>query len=114
MEDDPELAELRRRRMAQIQQQQDQDAARQQVAAQQQAEMEAQKQAILRQIMTPEARERLARLRMTKPDLVSTIEMQLIQLAQSGRLNQMIDDATLKALMERAIPKKREIKIERR
>jgi programmed cell death protein 5 len=114
MDEDRELEELRRRKMAQMQQQQEHEIARQQMAAQQQAEVEAQKQAILRQIMTPEARERLARIRMTKPDVAQTIEMQLIQLAQAGRIQQMIDDATLRALLERAIPKKREIKIERR
>jgi len=114
MDDDPELAELRRRRMAQVQQQQEQDVARQHMAAQQQAEMDAQKQAVLRQILTPEARERLARIRMTKPEIANNIEMQLIQLAQAGRIQNMIDDEMLKSLLERAIPRKREIKIERR
>ncbi len=69
------------------------------------AEYDAKKRAILRQILTPDARERINVLRMTKPELVTNIESQLIVLAQSGRL-QKIDDAKLQ-------PKKREIQIRR-
>jgi programmed cell death protein 5 len=108
--EDPELEALRQRKMAELQQNSQQQAAAQDRARQ----MEAQKQAVLRQIVTPEARERLANVRMTSPDLANTVEMQLIQLAQSGRLNEMVSDAMLKNILRQIAPQRREITIERR
>ena len=108
--EDPELEALRQKKMAEMQQNSQQQAAAQERAKQ----MEMQKQAILRQIVSPEARERLANVKMTNPDLANTVEMQLIQLAQSGRLNEMVSDAMLKNILRQIAPQRREINIERR
>ncbi|MGQ0534747.1 MAG: DNA-binding protein [Methanobacteriota archaeon] len=110
MADDPELDELRRRKLAELQS----EAQRQGQAAAERAQYEAEKQSVLRRILTPEARERLSALAMARPEVVDAVERQLIALAQSGRVRGQIDDPTLKALLARLVPPKRETRIERR
>ena len=45
----------------------------------QEEQIEAQKQQLLRQILTPEARQRLTNLKMIKPEFTEQLELQLIQ-----------------------------------
>ncbi|MBR2665464.1 MULTISPECIES: DNA-binding protein [Methanobrevibacter] len=116
-----DLDEIRQRRMAELQAQQAaaQNQAQQQAMAQAQqqeaqAQFEAQKKQILGQIMTPEARQRLANLKLTKPELVNQIEIQLIQSAQAGSLRGKVTDEQLKVLLRQIAGQKREIKITRK
>jgi programmed cell death protein 5 len=108
--DEDELDAIRRKKLTELQQYQNQTVAEQQYREQ----VQAQRQQILRQILTPEARERLGRIELAYPELKENIENQLIQLAQSGRVKSRIDDATLRQILERVIPRRRDIKIERR
>jgi len=96
--------------MEEVQAQQSGHAAQEEQARQ----FEAQKQSILRQILTPEARDRLANIKLASPEQANMVEMQLIQLAQSGRLQGVITDAMLKDILMKIMPQQREIKIERR
>ena len=116
-----ELDEIRQKRMAELQAQQAaaQNQMQQQAAAQAQQQeaqrqFEAQKKQILGQIMTPEARQRLANLKLTKPELVNQIEIQLIQSAQAGSLRGKVTDEQLKVLLRQIAGQKREIKITRK
>ena len=78
MDSDDELAEIRRRKMQEMQRSamDDQASAEEQRRAQ---ELEkARKQQILRQILTPEARERLSRVRLVKPELADNVEQNIV------------------------------------
>lgn len=110
---DDELAELRRRRMAQLQQQAgDQQAMQDELERQQR--LKSQIQMILMQVLEPDARERLNTIRLTKPEFAGAVEQQLVALAQSGRLQKKITDAQLKELLRQLAPRKRDYSITRR
>ncbi len=109
---DEELQRLRERRMLELQAQQHQ-AEELQVAQQ---DAEARKQALMRKVLTPEARQRLTNIKMVRSEYASQLEMQLIQVAQSGRVALPITDKMLKKLLAQVISQQnqRDIRIRRR
>lgn len=104
-----ELEALRKRRMLELQQRMFEE----QKQAQAQQQLEGQKQALLRRILTPEARRRLTNLNMVKPEFTQQLELQLIQLAQQGRVNLPITDKQLKELLVKLQAGKRDYTIRR-
>lgn len=111
MASDEELQRLREKRLLEIQEQQ---RRTEEVRAAQQ-EAEARKQALLRRALTPEARQRLTNIKMVRSDYAEQLELQLIQLAQSGRLKLPITDDMLKRLLAQIqSQQQREIRIRRR
>ena len=104
-----ELDVLRKRRMLELQQR----MVDEQKQAQAQQQLEGQKQALLRRILTPDARRRLTNLNMVKPEFTQQLELQLIQLAQQGRINLPINDDQLKELLVKLQAGKRDYTIRR-
>lgn len=99
---DAELEEIRRARLAQLQQQQG-GAPRgggpdNQEEQRKQAETE-RRSAILSQILEPEAADRLGRIRLVKESRAMDIENRLIMLAQTGQLRQKVNEDQLKQLL---------------
>jgi len=106
-----ELEEIRRRKILELQRQKELEELRRQEEMRRQ--FEAQKQAILRAILEPEARERLGRLKLAHPEIAEAVENQLVYLAQAGRIQSKITDEMLVEILRRA-QKKRETKIVRK
>jgi len=109
---DEELQRLRERRMLELQAQQQQGEEIQR----QQQEAVAQKEALMRKILTPEARQRLANIKIVRPEYAAQLELQLLQVAQSGRVKLPINDEMLKRMLAQiqSQQQQRDIRIRRR
>ena len=103
--DDEELERIRQRKMEELQ--------RRIAEEEERARRELERQAAMRVILTPEARQRLANLRLVKPELVAQLEEQLIQLANTGRIKMPITDEILKQILLRLSSSRRRIRIRR-
>ena len=110
MSKDEELDALREKRMKQLQRRLTQE----QQQAQMQQQVQVQKQALLRRILSTEARQRLTNLKMVKPEFAEQLELQLIQLTQTGRLKIPVTDGQLKKILAQLQSQRRDIKIRRR
>jgi programmed cell death protein 5 len=80
----------------------------------QRQQAEAQKKAILRQHLTDGARKRLNTVKMSKPQAGEKVEQQVIALAQSGRLQDKIDEDQMKELLKELTPDSKSYDIRRR
>ena len=77
------------------------------------AEISAQKERLLKQILTPEARMRLNNIKMVKPDLSDLVEQYLIGMATQGKLPGQLTDDQLKQILLSIQQSKRDFKINR-
>ncbi len=100
---------LKEKRLAEMQRR----AAEEDRAEGMKQEAEAQKQNVLRVILSPEARSRINNLKIVRPDFADQLELQLIQLAQQGRLPVPLTDEYLKKILAGMQDKKRDIRITR-
>ncbi len=78
------------------------------------AEISAQKEQILKQMLSPDARLRLNNVRMVKPDLAGMVENYLIGMITQGKINSQITDNQLKQILMSIQQPKRDFKINRR
>ena len=102
--DDDRLEELREQKMEKLKErkQGEGDAAERQQAAQDQAE--AQREAVLKQHLTDGARQRLNAIEMSKPQVAKQVKQQVVALAQSGRVQDRIDEQQMKELLKELQP----------
>ena len=106
---DDELDQIRKRKLSSMQNR----VSDEQRQSQEEAQFEAQKQALLNKILSPEARQRLNNLKMVKAEFAGQIELQLIQMAQTGKLPVPLSDAQLKSILIQLQSRKREPTIRR-
>lgn len=81
---------------------------------QKEAEIAAQKEYILKQLLSSDARLRLNNVRMVKPDLASLVENYIIGMASQGKIQSQLTDDQLKQILMSIQQPKRDFKISRR
>jgi programmed cell death protein 5 len=115
-QDEERLEELREKRMQELQDRAQGEGNQEQAEAQQaaQEQAEAQKNALLKQYLTDGARQRLNAVQMSKPDFADQVEQQLVALAQSGRIQDRIDEDQMKDLLKELKPESKSFDIRRR
>jgi programmed cell death protein 5 len=75
-------------------------------------QIEEMKKKLLGTILTKEAYERLARVRFANPDLASQAELYILQIYQSGKLQNNITDQQMKEILK-LLSEKKDFKIKR-
>lgn len=112
--DDDRLEELREQKMEELKErkQGQGDTADRQQAAQEQAE--AQREAVLKKHLTDGARQRLNAIEMSKPQVAKQVKQQVVALAQSGRVQNRIDEQQMKELLKELQPDSKSFDIQHR
>lgn len=114
--DEDRLEELREKKMEQLRDQAEGEQDGRNEAAQQAAQDQAnaQQQAVLKQYLTDGARQRLNAVEMSKPDFAEKVKKQLVALAQSGRVQDRIDEDQMRDLLKELQPESKSFDIRRR
>ncbi|GAB3420205.1 DNA-binding protein [Haloparvum alkalitolerans] len=116
--DDERLEELREKKMQELQERAGGEGGaggadpEAQQAAQERAE--AQQEAVLKQHLTDDARQRLNAVEMSKPEFAKKVKKQVAALAQSGRIQGRIDEDQMKELLRELQPDQKSFDIRRR
>eukprot|EP00252_Welwitschia_mirabilis_P000962 TRINITY_DN1094_c0_g1_i1.p1 TRINITY_DN1094_c0_g1~~TRINITY_DN1094_c0_g1_i1.p1 ORF type:complete len:129 (-),score=42.18 TRINITY_DN1094_c0_g1_i1:235-621(-) len=102
--DDPELEVIRQRRMQELMAQRGvgnpPSAEQQQAQEEQKREADERRQMMLSQILSLQARERLARIALVKPEKARGVEDFLIRSAQMGQITEKVSEERLITLLE--------------
>ena len=77
------------------------------------SQLKAQKEMMLKQVLSSEARLRLNNVRMVKPDLAELVENYILNLSVQGKISGQISDEQLKQILSSAQQPKRDFKINR-
>jgi programmed cell death protein 5 len=114
--DDERLEKLREQKLQELQEQAQGQQSAQDEAAQEAARerAEAQKDALLKQYLTDGARQRLNAVEMSKPEFAEQVKQQITALAQSGRVQNRIDEDQMKSLLKELQPESKSFNIRRR
>jgi programmed cell death protein 5 len=71
------------------------------------------KENLLRMVLTSDARQRLSKVKIVRPQIAQMVEDHLIQLASAGKLKRVVTDDELKNILLSLQQPKREFKIKR-
>jgi len=77
------------------------------------SQLKAQKEMLLKQTLSADARLRLNNIRMVKPDLADLVENYILNLTVQGKISGQISDEQLKQILSSAQQPKRDFKINR-
>ena len=77
------------------------------------SQLKAQKEMMLKQVLSSEARFRLNNVRMVKPDLADLVENYILNLSVQGKISGQISDDQLKQILSSAQQPKRDFKFNR-
>lgn len=91
-----DIEEIRRKKLEKYKDK----AQSQQDPEEQQQEANPQKEALLKKTLTEDARRRLNTVQMARPEFGEQVENQIVALIQRGRINQEIDGAAMKQLLQ--------------
>ena len=77
------------------------------------SQLKAQKEMMLKQVLSADARLRLNNVRMVKPDLADLVENYILNLSVQGKITGQISDEQLKQILSSTQQPKRDFKISR-
>lgn len=112
--DDERLEELREQKLQELQDRTQEGGGAEEAQQAAQDRAEAQQEALLRQYLTDGARQRLNAVEMSKPEFAKQVKQQVVALAQSGRLQDRIDEDQMRDLLKELQPDSKSFDIRRR
>ena len=77
------------------------------------SQLKAQKEIMLKQVLSGDARLRINNVRMVKPDLADLVENYILNLSVQGKISGQLSDEQLKQILSSAQQPKRDFKINR-